>query len=46
LHLLGYADQSNAYRFLVVKSVVDDVYVDTFLESCDVAFFDNIFPMA
>jgi hypothetical protein len=42
---LGNAHHSIVYRFLVVKSVVDDVYVDTFLESFDVTFFDNIFPM-
>jgi hypothetical protein len=29
----------------VIKSEVSDVHVDTFLESHDVTFFDNIFPM-
>jgi hypothetical protein len=42
---LGYAHHSIAYRFLVIKSEVSDVYVDTFLESRDVTFFKNIFPM-
>jgi hypothetical protein len=42
---LGYAHHSIAYMFLVIKSEVTDVYVDTFLESRDVTFFENIFPM-
>jgi hypothetical protein len=29
----------------VIKSVVSNVHVDTFLESRDVTFFENIFPM-
>jgi hypothetical protein len=40
---LGYTDHSIAYRFLVIKSDIPDVHVDTFLESCDVIFFENIF---
>jgi hypothetical protein len=42
---LGYAHHSIAYRFLVIKSEVPDVHADTFLESRDVTFFENIFPM-
>jgi len=42
---LGYAHQSIAYRFLVVKSDVPDMYVDTIMESRDATFFENIFPM-
>jgi hypothetical protein len=42
---LGYAHHSTAYRFLVIKSEIPDVHIDTFLESCDVTFFENIFPM-
>jgi hypothetical protein len=42
---LGYAYDSIAYRFLVIKSVVLDVYVNTFLECRDVTFLDNIFPI-
>jgi hypothetical protein len=42
---LGYAHHSIAYRFLVIKSELPDVYVDTFLESHDVTFFENIFHM-
>jgi hypothetical protein len=42
---LEYAHHSAAYRFLVIKSEIHDVHIDTFLESCDVTFFENIFPM-
>jgi hypothetical protein len=42
---LGYAHHSIAYSFLVIKLEVLDVYVDTFLESCNVTFFENIFLM-
>ena len=42
---LGYAHQSIAYRFLVVKSEVPDMHVDTIMESRDATFFENIFPM-
>jgi hypothetical protein len=40
---LGYAHHSIAYKFLAIKSEVPDVYVNTFKESCDVTFFENIF---
>ena len=40
---LGYAHQSIAYRFLVVKSDVPDMYVDTIMESRDATFFENFF---
>jgi hypothetical protein len=36
---LGYPHYSTAYRFL------HDVHIDTFLESRDVTFFENIFSM-
>jgi hypothetical protein len=42
---LGYAHHIIAYRFLVIKSEILDVHVDTLLESHDVTFFENIFPM-
>jgi hypothetical protein len=42
---LRYAHYNIAYRFLVIKSEVPDVYVNTFLEFHDVTFFKNIFPM-
>ena len=42
---LGYAQRSICYRFLVVKSKIPDMHVDTILESRDVTFFENMFPM-
>jgi hypothetical protein len=42
---LGYAHHSIGYRFLVIKSEVHDMKVDTFLESRDVSFFENMFLM-
>ena len=42
---LGYAQRSIAYRFLVVKSEVPDMHVDTIMESRDATFFENIFPL-
>jgi hypothetical protein len=42
---LGYAHNSIAYRFLIVKSEVYDMHVDTIFESCDATFFENIFQM-
>jgi hypothetical protein len=40
---LGYAHRSIAYMFLVIKSEVSNVYVNTFLGSRDVTFVENIF---
>jgi len=42
---LGYAHHSTAYKFLAIKFEASDVLVDTLLESRDVTFFENIFPM-
>ena len=42
---LGYAQRSIAYRFLVVKSEIPDMHVDSIMESHDATFFENIFPM-
>jgi hypothetical protein len=42
---LGYDHRSIAYRFLVIKLEIPDLHVDTFLEFCDVTFFENIFSM-
>jgi hypothetical protein len=42
---LGYAQRSIGYRFLVVKSEVPDMHVDTVMESRDATFFENMFPM-
>jgi hypothetical protein len=37
----GYAHHSIAYRFLVIKSEIPDVHVDTFSEFDDVTFIEN-----
>jgi hypothetical protein len=42
---LGYAHHNISNRFLVIKSEVPDLHVDTFLESRDVTLFKNIFPI-
>ena len=42
---LGYAFHSVGYRFLIIKSEVPDMYVDTIMESRDATFFENEFPM-
>jgi hypothetical protein len=42
---LGYAHNSAAYRFLVIKSDFPDVHVNTVTESRDASFFEDIFPM-
>jgi hypothetical protein len=42
---LGYAHHNIAYKYFMIKSEVPNVYVGTCIESCDVTFFENIFPM-
>lgn len=42
---VGYAHNSNAYRFLVLKSEIPDVHTNTVIESRDATFFETIFPM-
>ena len=41
---IGYAQNSNAYRFLVIKSEISDIANNTILESRNTSFFENIFP--
>ena len=41
---IGFAHASAAYRFLVYKSEVHDIHVNTILESIDAEFFEHIFP--
>lgn len=41
---LGNALNSNAYRFLVIKSDVDIVSVNSTIESRDAEFFEHVFP--
>jgi hypothetical protein len=42
---IGYAQNSPAYRFLIVKYATPEMIVDTIMESKDATFFENIFPM-
>ena len=41
---IGYALNSSAYRFLVYKSEIEDIHVNTIIESRDAVFFEDIFP--
>ena len=41
---MGYAQNSNAYRFLVHNSEIPYIHVNTIIESRDASFFENIFP--
>ena len=43
--LIGYAENSVAYRFLVTKLKNSLVDVKTIIETKNVDFFENIFPM-
>ena len=40
---IGYAQNSNAYHFLVHKSEIPDIHVNMIIESRDASFFENIF---
>ena len=42
---LGYAENSYAYRFLIIKSELPGIDVNTMVESRDATFFESIFPM-
>ena len=41
---VGYAMNSNAYRFLVINSDISDIAPNTILEARDAVFFENCFP--
>ena len=41
---VGYAHNSSAYRFLIYKSDIPDMNVNTIIESRKVVFFEEIFP--
>ena len=41
---IGFGNASAAYRFLVYKSEVHDIHVNTILESIDVELFEDVFP--
>ena len=42
---IGYAQNSSAYRFLVYKSEIPDIHMNTIMESRNASFFEHIFPM-
>ena len=41
---IGYAHNSTAYRFLVYKSDIPDIHVNTIMESRNASFFEHVFP--
>ena len=41
---IGYAHNSNAYRFLVHESENPDIHKNTIMESRNASFFENVFP--
>ena len=41
---IGYALNSNAYRFLVHESENPDIHKNTIMESRNALFFENVFP--
>ena len=41
---IGYAHNSNAYRFLVHESKIPEIHKNTIMESRNASFFENIFP--
>uniref|UniRef100_A0A2N9GAW9 Integrase catalytic domain-containing protein n=1 Tax=Fagus sylvatica TaxID=28930 RepID=A0A2N9GAW9_FAGSY len=41
---IGYAHNSSAYRFLIHKSDIPDMHVNTIIESRNASFFEEIFP--
>lgn len=43
-YYLGRAQNSAAYKFLVFKSDVTDISINTILESRDATFFEDVFP--
>ena len=41
---IGYANNSSAYRFLIYKSDIPDMHVNTIVKSRNASFFEHIFP--
>ena len=41
---IGYAHNCSAYRFLVYKSNIRDIHVNTIMESRNASLFENVFP--
>ena len=42
---VGYSLHNTTYRFLVVNLEVSEISNDTIMESRDVTFFENVFPL-
>ena len=42
--LIGYTQNSSAYRFLTYKSEITDINVNTIIESRNAEFFEHVFP--
>ena len=42
---IGYALHSAAYRFLVIKYEIPDINNNTIMESIEIEFIENIFPL-
>ena len=41
---IGYAINSSAYHFLMYKSYIPDIHVNTIIELRNASFFENMFP--
>ena len=41
---IGYATNSSAYRFLVHKSDISDIHINTIIKFRNASFFEDIFP--
>ena len=41
---IGYAHNSIAYRFLIHKSKIPDLHLNTIIESRNASFFEHVFP--
>ena len=41
---IDYAYNSSAYRFLVYESEIPDIHPNTFMESRNAKFFEDVFP--
>ena len=41
---IGYANNSNAYRYLVHESNISNIHKNTIMESRNASFFEDVFP--
>ena len=42
---VGYSLHNTTYRFLIINSEVSEISKNTIMESSDVTFFENVFPL-